>query len=61
MTSTADRHQFYPVRLVDGQAQPAFKSSGDITSLANTDGYIEIPIGTSECPAGTLVTVTLFD
>ena len=30
------------MRLVDGQAEPAFKASGDITSMAHADGYIEI-------------------
>ena len=49
-----------PVRLVDGQAQPAFKSSGDITSLANADGYIEIPADIERIEAGTMVEVTLF-
>ena len=43
IVSTTGRHQFYTVRLVDGRAEPAFKASGDITSMANADGYIEIP------------------
>ena len=62
--SASDRHQFYTVRLVtiDGtpQAEPAFKGSGDITSMANADGYIEIPAGTTVMGAGGMVTVTLF-
>ncbi len=62
--SASDRHQFYTVRLVtiDGtpQAEPAFKGSGDITSMANADGYIEIPAGTNAIEAGRAVTVTLF-
>ena len=48
-----DRHQFYTVRIVDGQAEPAFKASGDITSMANADGYIEIPASTDAIEAGT--------
>ncbi len=60
LVSTADRHQFYTVRLVDGHAEPAFKASGDITSMANADGYMEIPVSTGVIEAGTAVTVTLF-
>lgn len=60
IASSSDRHQFYTVRLVDGQAEPAFKGSGDITSMANADGYIEIPAGTSAIDQGTAVTITLF-
>ena len=33
IVSTTGRHQFYTVRIVDGQAMPAFKASGDITSM----------------------------
>ncbi|MEI6916289.1 MAG: ATP-binding cassette domain-containing protein, partial [Armatimonadota bacterium] len=32
VVSTTGRHQFYTVRIVDGQAMPAFKASGDISS-----------------------------
>ena len=60
VVSTTGRHQFYTVRLVDGSAEPAFKASGDITSMANADGYIEIPAQTDVVEAGTLVTVKLF-
>ena len=54
------RHQFYTVRVADGQAEPAFKASGDITSMAHADGYIEIPAQTDAVEAGTMVTVKLF-
>ncbi len=60
IASNAGRHQFYTVRLTNGQAEPAFKSSGDITSMANADGYIEIPADVSTIEAGEMVTVTLF-
>lgn len=60
IASTAGRHQFYTVRLVDGAAEPAFKGSGDITSMANADGYVEIEADVTEVPAGTSVTVKLF-
>ena len=41
-------------------AEPAFKASGDITSMANADGYIEIPPEADAVDAGTDVTVKLF-
>jgi molybdopterin molybdotransferase len=54
-----DRHQFYTVRIVAGVAEPAFKSSGDITSMAAADGYIEVPAGTRGFEAGEIVTVAM--
>jgi molybdopterin molybdotransferase len=60
IVSTTGRHQFYTVRVVDGRAEPAFKASGDITSMANADGYIEIPAQTDVVEAGTMVRVKLF-
>ncbi|MSO30154.1 MAG: molybdenum cofactor biosynthesis protein [Acidobacteria bacterium] len=58
--STTGRHQFYTVRIVDGAALPAFKQSGDITSMSQADGYIEIPIDTDVVEQGAMVEVTLF-
>jgi molybdenum cofactor synthesis domain-containing protein len=58
--SPANRHQFYTVMLKDGAAFPAFKGSGDITSLSQADGYIEIPATQSVIDEGEMVTVTLF-
>jgi molybdenum cofactor synthesis domain-containing protein len=60
IVSTTGRHQFFTVRLVDGRAEPAFKGSGDITSMAHADGYIEIPAQTDVVEAGTIVRVKLF-
>ena len=60
IVSTTGRHQFYTVRIVDGRAEPAFKASGDITSMAHADGYIEIPAQTDVVEAGTVVSVKLF-
>jgi molybdenum cofactor synthesis domain-containing protein len=60
IASANARHQFYTVRLTDEGAEPAFKASGDITSMAHADGYIEIPAGTDVVEAGTVVGVTLF-
>jgi molybdopterin molybdotransferase len=60
VTSVANRHQFYTVKLENGVAQPAFKGSGEITSLSRADGYIEIAEGETAVDAGTIVEVTLF-
>ena len=60
ITSVAGRHQFYTVRVEDGHAVPAFKASGDITSMSRADGYIEIAMDVTAVEAGTPVVVTLF-
>ena len=60
IVSTTGRHQFYTVRIVDGAAVPAFKASGDITSMSRADGYIEIPSHTDIVEAGEVVEVKLF-
>ena len=60
IVSTTGRHQFYTVRIVDGAAVPAFKASGDITSMSHADGYIEIPAQTDIVEAGEIVEVKLF-
>lgn len=60
IVSATGRHQFYTVRLEDGQAVPAFKASGDITSMSKADGYIEIGTNTDIVEAGELVQVVLF-
>jgi molybdenum cofactor synthesis domain-containing protein len=60
IASTAGRHQFYTVRIEEGAAVPAFKASGDITSMSRADGYIEIPANVDAVEAGTPVEVTLF-
>ena len=60
VVSTTGRHQFYTVRIVDGTAMPAFKASGDITSMSQADGYIEIPAQTDIVEKGQVVEVILF-
>jgi len=60
IVSAANRHQFYTVRLDGGVAYPAFKGSGDITSLSQADGYIEIAADRDTVDEGTAVEVTLF-
>jgi molybdopterin molybdotransferase len=60
ITSVMGRHQFYTVRLVDGTALPAFKASGDITSMSEADGYIEIPAHVEALEPGAVVEVHRF-
>lgn len=60
VNSPRGRHQFYTVRLVEGVAHPAFKGSGDITSIANADGYFEIGEETESVEEGAEVEVSLF-
>lgn len=52
---------FLPVRLVASAGGPILampvhtNTSGDFASLAGTDGYVELPLETSNFPAGTAV------
>jgi molybdenum cofactor synthesis domain-containing protein len=60
IVSQAGRLQFYTVKIEDGVALPAFKGSGEITSLSQADGYIQIPPDQSVVEEGDEVAVTLF-
>ena len=60
VVSARDRHQFYTVRVADGVAIPAYKASGDITSMSQADGYFEIAAEADFVEQGALVEVTLF-
>jgi molybdenum cofactor synthesis domain-containing protein len=60
LKSPVDRLQFYPVRLDGDHAVPVFKGSGDVTSLSDADGYVEVPIGVAQVDAGTRVVVRLY-
>ena len=60
VTSVPGRHQFYTVRIENGLAVPAFKASGDITSMSKADGFIEIPADVEVVQANELVEVRLF-
>jgi molybdenum cofactor synthesis domain-containing protein len=60
IVSQAGRLQFYTVTIVQGAAIPAFKGSGEITSLSHADGYIQIPADQSVLEEGQVVEVTLF-
>jgi molybdenum cofactor synthesis domain-containing protein len=60
IVSQAGRLQFYTVTIAQGAAMPAFKGSGEITSLSHADGYIKIPADQSVVEEGQIVEVTLF-
>jgi molybdopterin molybdotransferase len=60
IVSQAGRLQFYTVKIEGGIALPAFKGSGEITSLSQADGYIQIPAEQSVVEEGSDVDVTLF-
>ena len=60
IVSQAGRLQFYTVKIANGVAMPAFKGSGEITSLSQADGYIQIPAEQSVLEEGSAVDVTLF-
>jgi molybdopterin molybdotransferase len=60
VSSVPGRHQFYTVRIENGTAVPAFKASGDITSMSKADGYIEIAAAVEVVEANELVEVKLF-
>jgi len=60
LKSPVDRLQFYPVRLDGDRAVPVFKGSGDVTSLSDADGYVEVPVGVAQVEPGTRVVVTLY-
>ena len=60
IVSQAGRLQFFTVKIDNGIAMPAFKGSGEITSLSQADGYIQIPPDQSLIEEGSLVDVTLF-
>lgn len=59
-TSTIGRHQYLPVRLEGEEVVPAFKESGAITSMADAEGYIEIPANVDLLEKGEVVEVRLF-
>ena len=59
-TSTIGRHQYLPVRLEGGEVIPVFKESGAITSMADAEGYIEIPANVDLVEKGEIVEVLLF-
>lgn len=60
VVSTLGRHQFLTVMVKEDLAIPVFKESGAITSMANANGYIEIPINVDLIEKGEVVEVKMF-
>jgi molybdenum cofactor synthesis domain-containing protein len=60
VASRLGRVQFLTVRLVSGEAEPVFKESGAITSLAAADGYIVVLDNVELLEKGEEVEVVLF-
>jgi molybdenum cofactor synthesis domain-containing protein len=60
VSGSTGRRQFLTVKLVGDEAVSVFKESGAITSIAEADGYIEIPENIDMLEKGEIVTVTLF-
>jgi molybdopterin molybdotransferase len=60
VTSVAGRHQFLTVRVAEGLVHPTFKGSGDITSMATADGFVEIGADVERVDAGEIVEVVMF-
>jgi molybdenum cofactor synthesis domain-containing protein len=59
--SASGREQFLPVKLMEGRAYPVFKKSGDITSMAEADGYLILPLNLDVIEEDEEVTVILFE
>ncbi|PKK86584.1 MAG: molybdenum cofactor biosynthesis protein [Thermoplasmata archaeon HGW-Thermoplasmata-1] len=64
VVSTLGRHQIMTVRVERPEcgvvAHPVFKESGAITSMAHSDGYIEIPANVDLLEEGDIVKVRLW-
>ncbi|HKZ48313.1 MAG TPA: gephyrin-like molybdotransferase Glp [Thermoplasmata archaeon] len=60
IVSVVGRVEFHTVRVENGQAVPAYKESGAITSMAHADGYVQIPANVDLIEKGERVKVILF-
>ncbi len=60
VVSIIGRQQFLTVKLTNGEAIPVFKESGAITSMAEADGYVEIPANVDLVEKGDDVEIVLF-
>ena len=60
VVSAIGRQQFLTVKLTNGEAIPVHKESGAITSMAEADGYVEIPANVDLVEKGDDVEVVLF-
>jgi molybdenum cofactor synthesis domain-containing protein len=61
VVSTLGRRFFLTVRLRNGEAEPVFKESSAITSMAEADGYVVIPENADTVEKGDWVEVHLFE
>jgi molybdenum cofactor synthesis domain-containing protein len=61
VVSTLGRRFFLTVRLRNGEAEPVFKESSAITSMAEADGYAVIPENADTVEKGDWVEVHLFE
>ncbi|NHI90192.1 MAG: molybdopterin molybdenumtransferase MoeA [Candidatus Thorarchaeota archaeon] len=61
IVSSSGRKQFLTVRLEGGVAHPVFKHSGAITSMAQADGYIMLPVNLDVIEEGQEVEVVILD
>ncbi len=61
VVSTLGRRFFLTVKLRNGEAEPVFKESSAITSMAEADGYVVIPENADTVEKGDWVDVYLFE
>ncbi len=61
IVSSSGRKQFLTVRLENGNAYPAFKHSGAITSMAQADGYVMLPVNLDVIEEGEEIEVILLN
>ena len=59
--SSSGRKQFLTVRIENGIAYPVFKHSGAITSMAQADGYIMLPVNLDVIEEGEEIEVIMLD
>ncbi|MEM3712965.1 MAG: molybdopterin-binding protein [Thermoproteota archaeon] len=60
VVATLGRRLFLTVKLIGGEAEPVFKESSAITSMAEADGYIIIPENADTIEKGDWVEVYMF-
>ncbi|MGM0405235.1 MAG: gephyrin-like molybdotransferase Glp [Thermoplasmatota archaeon] len=60
IVSSLGRQQYMTVKLDGDKAYPVYKQSGAITSMAQADGYFEIPENVELVDKGQKITVTFF-
>lgn len=61
IVSSSGRKQFLTVRIENGIAYPVFKHSGAITSMAQADGYIMLPVNLDVIEEGEEIEVIMLD